>query len=431
MTGDQNDMLARLKTLLPVAWFPSTQAGQPTNSPVLDGLLSGCSALWAQSYALLQFVKTQTRIATASGVFLDMVAGDFFGSFLARRSGETDAALLTRIDKELFRRKGTRSALVLALTDLTGQAPVIFEPANTGDTGGYGQAASLAYGVAGGYGSLLLPYQFFVTAVRPHGGGVATVAGYGDIAAAVTGMPGGYGLGAIEYASLAMVAAPVTDAMIRAEIEDVRPAATVAWTKIVNSLPTPSFAPGAVTGLTVAPVNDGTIAKLAVSWTAPTVGGTTGAPTSYWIAAVPTSGATVTQFTTGTTSTLTGLQPGVAYTVTVTATNLAGGSSPASASATPYSVGIALAAPTVGSSFSHTTSPVTQVTVSPDQVVQGQWGTSATTAPTGTWSASAAYAGLEVWYLSGATAGTDYLWVQALSGSTIVGQAVFGPYTVT
>lgn len=240
-TGDLADMVNRLKVVIPPTWFPNTQQGAPSNSPVLDGLLSGVAWVWSQSYSLLQFVKSQSRIATASGVFLDIIALDFFGSFIKRRNAESDAGLRTRIDLELFREKGTRAGLVKALTDLTGRAPAVFEPAYPLDTGGYGSlgmtaGTGLGYGVAGGYGSLALPFQCFVKAYLPTGGGVASVAGWGTLGG-FNGMPGGYGVGAIEYASLSMVNAPVTDLDIFNTINDVRPAATIVWVNIGNDTP--------------------------------------------------------------------------------------------------------------------------------------------------------------------------------------------------
>lgn len=235
-TGDQADMVGRLKAYLPPTWFPNTSQGQTTNSPILDGLLNGIAWGWAQSYSLLQFAKQQTRIVTASGVFLDMIAFDFFGLFIKRRNAELDNPFRLRIQQELFREKGTRAGLINALTQLTGRAPGIFEPAYPFDTGGYGHTGmtagtGLGYGVAGGYGCLLLPFQFFVVPFRPTGGGVASVAGWGHIGV-FNGMPGGYGVGAIEYISLSFVNTPVTDQNIYDEINDVRPAATIAWTSI-------------------------------------------------------------------------------------------------------------------------------------------------------------------------------------------------------
>ena len=80
MTGDQQDMLARLRAVLPTRWFPDS-------APVLDGLLSGLASGWSWVYQQLQYVKAQTRIATATDIWLDIIADDYFGSSLARRTG--------------------------------------------------------------------------------------------------------------------------------------------------------------------------------------------------------------------------------------------------------------------------------------------------------------------------------------------------------
>ena len=218
MTGDQNDILGRLKAVLPSRWFGDS-------SPVLDGLLSGLAAGWASVYGLLEFAGAQTRLSTASGVWLDIIARDFFGSRVARLSGQSDEALRSRIDRELFRQRGTRAAIVAVLTDLTGRIPTVFEPARPADTGAWGSA--LGYGVAGGWGSLGLSFQCFVTAFRPHGNGIAQVAGWGTAA-------GGYGVGTIEYASLAMSQGQVTDSDISAAVASVLPVACTAWMRITN-----------------------------------------------------------------------------------------------------------------------------------------------------------------------------------------------------
>ncbi len=189
MTGDQADFLRRLRTVLPARWFPDV-------APVLDSLLSGLASGWTVIYGSLQFVRAQTRIATASGVWLDIIGRDFFGLSLSRRPDEGDTSYRRRIQLELFRERGTRAAVTGVLSDLTGRSPVIFEPARTTDTGGYGSPAAaatgLSYGVAGGWGSLQLPFQSFVMAYRPAGPGIALVSGLGQGA-------GGYGIGSIEY----------------------------------------------------------------------------------------------------------------------------------------------------------------------------------------------------------------------------------------
>ena len=218
MTGDSDDMMARLKAVLPQHWFAD-------ETPVLDGLLSGLAATASWAYSLLQGVKLQTRIATATDAFLDMIALDFFGARLARRTAEGDDAFRARIGAELLRERGTRPAVVDVLTDLTGRTPVVFEPARPADTRAWGMAAG--YGVAGAWGSLMLPFQCFVTAFRPTGAGIAAVSGWGQAA-------GGYGVGAIEYAQLSMVQGQVTDADINAAIAGVMPVAAIAWTRIAD-----------------------------------------------------------------------------------------------------------------------------------------------------------------------------------------------------
>jgi hypothetical protein len=133
--------------------------------------------------------------------------------------------------REMFRERATRLAVESVLQDLTGRSPIIFEPTRTTDTGGYtslsGQGGGFAYNMAGGWGSLELPFQCFLTAYRPNAGGIGQVTGWGNFAA-------GYGVGAIEYASLGMVQAQVTDADIYSAIKGVLPVATIAWTNIID-----------------------------------------------------------------------------------------------------------------------------------------------------------------------------------------------------
>jgi hypothetical protein len=226
MIGDMQDMLARLKATLPARWFPDA-------TPLLDAMLAGLAASWAWLYELLAFTRAQTRIATATGVWLDVIAQDFFGSSLLRAPGQGDDAYRARIGRALLREHGTRGAIVAVLTDLTGRAPAVFEPGRVSDTGSWGGrgpgqgACAFGYGAAGGWGSLALPFQCFVTAYRPHGNGIAAVAGWGSAA-------GGWGGGGIEYASLDMVQGQVTDAEIAQAVAGVLPATAIAWTRISN-----------------------------------------------------------------------------------------------------------------------------------------------------------------------------------------------------
>jgi hypothetical protein len=224
MTGDQPDILSRLKQVLPLRWFPD-------DTPVLDTLLNGIAWAWAWIHDLLQYVVLQSRISTAENSWLDLISSDYFGLGLRRSVGENDSAYRLRIQLELIRERGTRRAVIASLVDLTARLPVVFEPANTFDTGGYGDkigtAGGVAYGVAGGWGSLRLPFQFFVTAYRPISVGIGSVSGW-------TCGNGGYGQGSLEYASLAMMQSQVTDTDIRSAITDVLPVGVLAWTRISN-----------------------------------------------------------------------------------------------------------------------------------------------------------------------------------------------------
>jgi len=218
MTGDTNDMLARIKAVLPARWFPDA-------TPLLDGLITGLADAASFLYALLQNVKLQARLLTATGGFLDMIATDYFGARVARSPGQGDASFRQRIQAELLRDRGTRPALIAMLEDLTGRTPIVFEPARPADTRAWGLA--LGYGAAGGWGSLMLPFQCFVTAFRPVNQGLGAVTGWGASA-------GGWGTGVIGYGSMNLAASDVSDADINAAIAGVMPVAAIAWTSISN-----------------------------------------------------------------------------------------------------------------------------------------------------------------------------------------------------
>lgn len=224
MVGDIQDFASRLRAVLPTRWFPD-------ETPILDLVLTGIAWCWAWAFGCLTYVRAQSRIATASDVWLDAIAQDYFGPIACQRRGQSDDGYRRRILADLLRERGTRFAVRISLEDLTGRTPLIFEPANPADTGGYGVSGApgcgLAYGKAGGWGSLTLPFQSFVTAYRPAGAGIAFVNGWG-------GAWGGYGGGAIEYASLDMISGRVTDVDIYAAIAAVLPAATVCWTRIAS-----------------------------------------------------------------------------------------------------------------------------------------------------------------------------------------------------
>lgn len=224
MVGDQDDIVSRLRAVLPSRWFPDS-------TPILEGLMAGIAAGWAAIFAFLTYVRSQTRIASATDVWLDIIAQDFFGAGISRREGEGDLAFRVRIGRELLRERGTRDAVISILEDLTGRTPIVLEPARISDTGAFSSlgdgSLGLAYGVVGAWGNLSLPFQAFVTAYRPQASGIANVAGRGS-------GPGGYGVGTIEYGSLVWMEGQVTDPDIYAAVAAVLPTGTTAWTRISN-----------------------------------------------------------------------------------------------------------------------------------------------------------------------------------------------------
>lgn len=213
MIGDVGDFVRRMRVVLPRGWFGD-------NAPVTDAVLGAFGGAWQAIYTLVTMVKAIARMTSSFGPFLDSNAADFFGSMLARRPDEIDASFVVRISQELFRPRGTRQALELVLRQLTGQDPQIFEPARAADTGGY-CTGGLGYGVAGGWGNLALSHTCFVTAFRPRGQGIASLAGFGT-----GGVPA--------YGNLSMVAVSVDDNDILSAASSVLPLGSTAWVRISN-----------------------------------------------------------------------------------------------------------------------------------------------------------------------------------------------------
>jgi hypothetical protein len=189
-TGDQNDLLARLKQLVPSTWFGSA----PT---LVTAMLQGYAAAGAFAYSLYAYAKLQTRISTATDGWLDMISADYFGNALIRPAGQADATYRSRILANLLRERATHIGMIKALESLTGRTPRVIELNRPLDTGAYGYL--FGYGLAGAYSSQWpSAYQAFVTAYRP-------LAGSGYVA---------------------------SDADIYAIVEQAKPLATVIWTAI-------------------------------------------------------------------------------------------------------------------------------------------------------------------------------------------------------
>jgi hypothetical protein len=219
-TGDQNDFENRISKLLPKGWF-----GDDGSHPIVDALVAAGAAAWAWCYSLYAYAVLQTRILTSTGGWLDLAAYDFFGDNIQRSSGQSDESFLNTIKINMFRERGTRAGLISILEDLTGNTPIVIEPTRPQDCGAYG-APNIGYGVAGAYGSMLTPYQCFVTAFRPTGSGFPYIAGYGSTVSGYSVASQG------EYVAAAEVTGSssfVTDAQIYEAINSVKLEGTTIW----------------------------------------------------------------------------------------------------------------------------------------------------------------------------------------------------------
>ena len=189
-------------------------------APVLTAVLSGPAAALSRIYGLIQFVRAQMRLVSSRGGWIDLWAYDFFGNWLRRRATEGDAPFITRIEQNLLAPLVTRQAMIEALTNLTGEAPTIFEAFNTGDAGCY-DAAATAYGIAR-YGSLLMPAQVLINVNRPPASLAGPIPAYGA-------PYGGYGVGIAFYFPEAEFPGVAQDAEILATINRTKAAGVVCW----------------------------------------------------------------------------------------------------------------------------------------------------------------------------------------------------------
>jgi hypothetical protein len=245
--GDQADFQGRLRALLPAAWFGDTY-------PVLDLVLAGIGNALATIYLLIAFTRAQTRLATTQGGFVDLWANDYLGASIIRLPQETDTAFKTRTQWTITAPRGTKAALKEMLEFLTGNAPRVIEPANTGDTGGWaGPLGTEGGGLfawddgsglvgAGAWGSMLLPYQLFITVYRPAlqasaslGGWTGALGTEGDALGGWSGAaPYTSDSGSLAFTDDDMVAATLTDAFLLSAVYAWMPAGSIAWVNLAT-----------------------------------------------------------------------------------------------------------------------------------------------------------------------------------------------------
>lgn len=219
-TGDTNDMVFRIKANLPQHWFNDS-------TPILNAIINGLASTLAFIYSLINYARNQTRIATATDGFLDLISFDFFGLTLPRRPQEQDIPFRARILANLFPQRVTRAGMISTLQALTGRTPDIFEPARPMDTGVWSSPKS-GWSSSGRWGSRVLPAQVFIVAYRPASSGIPYIAGWG-----VAGS-GWSVAGQAKWSNLSEVTGFVTDADIYAAIAATKAEGTIAWVQLSN-----------------------------------------------------------------------------------------------------------------------------------------------------------------------------------------------------
>lgn len=173
MTGDQDDIYARLRRLMP-PWF-----GNEDDSPVVVAALQGAAWSLAFVYSLFQFAKLQTRIATSIGGWIDLASADYFGDQLRRFGFENDTSYSRRVRLEILRDRNTRNGIDRAVFDLTGNHPSIYEAFRPADCGGWGLPV-FALGYTGAWGSFGAAAEVIITTPAPKGYGIPNRPGWND-----------------------------------------------------------------------------------------------------------------------------------------------------------------------------------------------------------------------------------------------------------
>lgn len=236
VVGTPNNIADRIKKIIPGRWFLWI-------APYRDALLGGLADSASWNYSLIAWARLQTRIATATDVWLDIISYDFMGRYLPRR-GLPDNQFQPLISATILQERVTRAGMQSAISKLVGVAPTIIEPWNPNDCGGYGTNNS-AYGRAGYWGSVALQNQVFIKISRIALGpsGVPNVAGYGSwaggwsSAATSSSSLTSTTYGSTEYIGSQVNQVGVTDPVIEQIIGAVRPTATLAWIRFGDTPP--------------------------------------------------------------------------------------------------------------------------------------------------------------------------------------------------
>lgn len=214
--GDNNDMQRRITSLLPSRWWANV-------APLKEAVIGGLGDALSNIYSFIQYTKAQSRIKTAFGPWLDLIAFDFFGMRFRRRPSQNDDSFKQAIIDEILRPRVTRDALQKAVSDLTNTEVTIFEPFNPQDTGGWG--VMFAFDAAGAWGDWDETYTVFLDVVKPQGTGIPTISGFDDTYS-------GFDKGYFYFVDDSQIVGPVTDQDVYDCVEATRASGVTVWVKI-------------------------------------------------------------------------------------------------------------------------------------------------------------------------------------------------------
>ncbi len=144
--GDLTDCFNRLKQNL-APWFGNA------GTPILDALLKGAATVTAFNYTQFSYILLQTRLQTATENNLDLISLDYFKGEFPRNVGESDDSYRARLLALLLLQRGTKKGLHDAILIMTGNEPILFEPWDGTASGYFNVPSTLAFNIAGCYGS--------------------------------------------------------------------------------------------------------------------------------------------------------------------------------------------------------------------------------------------------------------------------------------
>lgn len=133
-TGDQNDLISRLQKWMPQGWYPATTGTR------IYAVMAGLASVLSSIFGMIAYARLQTRIATATDGFLDIISRDYLANNLPRIPGETDAAFSVRIRANIFLKANTRTNIQAYLQTITGYPVRMIEPWQPNDTFVWGRS---------------------------------------------------------------------------------------------------------------------------------------------------------------------------------------------------------------------------------------------------------------------------------------------------